>query len=98
MDAGSGVDLLSAAVNALAEPAVTVASHRWFHSRAVLTKKEFLYCSVLQAGIWKPLEFLVACLSSMLVVAWSSYLVGLILRQLEFAGVRKSWRVSSQDS
>ena len=43
--------------NAVTESAVTTVFSSLFQSATVLTKNEFLYCSVLLSGIFKPQEF-----------------------------------------
>ena len=43
------------------ESAVTTVSSSLFQSAMVLTKNEFLYCSVLLSGIFKPQEFQISC-------------------------------------
>ena len=43
--------------NAVTESTVTTVSFSLFQSATVLTKNEFLYCSVLLSGIFKPQEF-----------------------------------------
>ena len=45
------------------QSAVTTVSSSLFQSATVLTKNEFLYCSVLLSGIFKPQEFWISCLS-----------------------------------
>ena len=87
--AGFLAGLRTAVVNALAEPAVAVASLSWFQSKTVLTKKiELRYCSVLLPGTLKPLEWFTMCLSTKLVVRKSAYLVGLISHCPVLTGVR----------
>ena len=49
--------------NAVTESAVTTVSSSLFQSATVLTKNEFLYCSVLLSGIFKPQEFQISCLA-----------------------------------
>ena len=52
--------------NAVTESAVTTVSSSLFQSATVLTKNEFLYCSVLLSGIFKPQEFQISCLAMVL--------------------------------
>ena len=52
--------------NAVTESAVTTVSSSLFQSATVLTKNEFLYCSVLLSGIFKPQEFRISCLAMVL--------------------------------
>ena len=56
-----GSPLSSADENAVTESAVTTVSSSLFQSAMVLTKNEFLYCSVLLSGIFKPQEFQISC-------------------------------------
>ena len=53
--------------NAVTESAVTTVSSSLFQSATVLTKNEFLYCSVLLSGIFKPQEFRVSRLAMAIV-------------------------------
>ena len=52
--------------NAVTDFAVTTVSSSLFQSATVLTKNEFLYCSVLLSGIFKPQEFQMSCLAIVL--------------------------------
>ena len=52
---------------AMTESAVTTASSRLFQAATVLTKNEFLYCSVLLSGIFKPQEFRISCLAMVMI-------------------------------
>ena len=54
--------------NAVTEFAVTTVTvySSLFQSATVLTKNEFLYCSVLLSGIFKPQEFQMSCLAMVL--------------------------------
>ena len=58
--------LPSADENAVTESAVITVSSSLFQSATVLTKNEFLYCSVLLSGIFKPQEFRISCLAMVL--------------------------------
>ena len=53
--------------NAVTESAVTTVSSSLFQSATVLTKNEFLYCSVLLSGIFKPQEFRISCLAMVMI-------------------------------
>ena len=53
--------------NAVTESAVTTVSSSLFQSATVLTKNEFLYCSVLLSEILKPQELRISCLA----MVWS---------------------------
>ena len=48
--------------NAMTESTVTTVSSSLFQSATVLMKNEFLYCSLLLSGIFKPQEFRISCL------------------------------------
>ena len=52
--------------NAVTESTVTTVSSSLFQSATVLTKNEFVYCSVLLSGIFKPQEFQISCLAMVL--------------------------------
>ena len=52
--------------NAVTESAVTTVPSSLFQSATVLTKNEFLYCSILLSGILKPQEFRISCLAMVL--------------------------------
>ena len=52
--------------NAVTESAVTTVPSSLFQSATVLTKNEFLYCSVLLSGILKPQELRIYCLAIVL--------------------------------
>ena len=52
--------------NAVTESTVTTVSSGLFQSATVLTKNEFLYCSVLLFGIFKPQDFRISCLAMVL--------------------------------
>ena len=47
--------------NAVTESAVTTVSSSRFQSATVLTKNEFLYCSISLSGIFTPQEFRISC-------------------------------------
>ena len=53
--------------NAVTESTETTVSSSLFgQSATVLTKNEFLYCSALLSGIFKPQEFRISCLAMVL--------------------------------
>ena len=52
--------------NAVTESAVTTVSSSLIQSATVLTKNEFLHCSILLSGIFRPLEFQISCLAMVL--------------------------------
>ena len=64
-------------------------SERVFQSLAVLIKKEFLYFSLMQEGMWKVMVLLMACLCRIFVSWKSLFVFNFILLFLWSAGVKK---------
>ena len=75
---------------ALVGPAGMSLSAKWFHSKTVLAKKEYLCWSVLLVGTLNPLELLTVWRSMMLLLLNPANFVGFIFRRPEAAGMRKS--------
>ena len=76
------------------ESAVTTVSSSLFQSATVLTKNEFLYCSVLLSEILKPQELRISCLAMVLSESQSLKVVGHIL--LLFLSAVKSDKYCTQ--
>ena len=90
-EAASCSTLPTADENAVTESAVTTVYSSLFQSATVLTKNEFLYCSVLLSQILKPQEFRILCLAMVLSGSQSLKVVGSwrILLLFLSAGIRK---------
>ena len=75
--------------NAVTESIVTIVSSSLFQTAIVLTKNEFLCCSVLLSGILKPQELRISCLAIVLSESQSLTVVGRILLLFLSGSIRK---------